>query len=171
MGDADDATGASLTLAAASSNPALATIALGGSGTNRTITVTPVAGQTGQTTITLTVDDGKGATAQDTFVLTVSSLQVAPTNISLSSSATTATTYGQSITYTSTVTGSKGTPTGTVTFYDGNFALGAAAALDATGKATLATTTTPAGTRSDQGGLQRRFKVHEHARRRRLRRQ
>ena len=148
VGDVEDATGASLTLTAGSSNPALTTIALGGSsGTNRTVTVTPVAGQTGQATITLTVSDGNGGTAQDTFVLTVSSAQVAPT-ISLASSATTATTYGQSITYTSTVSGSKGTATGTVTFYDGNFALGPAVTLDATGKASLATTTTPAGTRA-----------------------
>ena len=44
----------------------------GGSGANRTVTITPAAGQSGTSTITLTVTDGNGGTATDSFVLTVS---------------------------------------------------------------------------------------------------
>ena len=45
-------------------------IVFGGSGANRTVTVTPAAGQLGTATITVTVSDGQ-LTANDTFVLTV----------------------------------------------------------------------------------------------------
>jgi hypothetical protein len=72
VGDAEMAAG-SLTLTKASSNTTLlptANIALGGSGANRTVTVTPAAGQTGASTITLTVSDGS-LTTSTTFVLTV----------------------------------------------------------------------------------------------------
>src|SRR5206468_383891 len=64
---------ANLTLVQDSSNPVLvpiANIVFGGSGANRTVTVTPAAGQTGTATITVTVNDGS-ATASDTFLLTV----------------------------------------------------------------------------------------------------
>ena len=73
VGDAETPAG-SLTVTAASSNPALipvSGIAIGGSGANRTVTVTPGAGQSGSATITLTVHDDGGLTASDTFVLTV----------------------------------------------------------------------------------------------------
>ncbi|WP_166825837.1 choice-of-anchor M domain-containing protein [Thalassoroseus pseudoceratinae] len=71
--DAETAVG-SLVVTASSSNMTLVpngNIVLGGSGANRTVTITPAADQTGSTTITLTVDDGEGATATDTFTLTV----------------------------------------------------------------------------------------------------
>ena len=74
VGDAQTAPG-SLTLTRTSSNTALVpngNIVFGGSGANRTVTVTPAAGQTGSTTITVTVSDG-ALTAQDSFNLTVSS--------------------------------------------------------------------------------------------------
>ena len=45
-------------------------IAFGGSGTSRTVTLTPVIGQAGSTTITVNVTDGS-LTAHDTFVLSV----------------------------------------------------------------------------------------------------
>jgi len=64
---------ANLTVAAVSSNTTLvpnANIALGGSGGNRTVQVTPAANQTGTTTITLTVSDGT-LTAPSSFALTV----------------------------------------------------------------------------------------------------
>jgi hypothetical protein len=59
-----DTPAGSLTVTAASDNTALvpnliANLALGGAGENRTVTVTPLAGQQGSTTITLTVDDGE----------------------------------------------------------------------------------------------------------------
>jgi subtilisin-like proprotein convertase family protein len=48
-----------------------ANIVLGGSGSNRTVTLTPGANQTGTSTVTLTVTDGGGATASTSFLLTV----------------------------------------------------------------------------------------------------
>ena len=64
---------ASLTLGKASSNTGLvplANITFGGSGTNRSVTVTPAANESGSTTITITVDDGTNF-VDETFVLTV----------------------------------------------------------------------------------------------------
>ena len=72
VGD-DETTAGSLTLAGASSNPALVpngNITFGGAGANRTVTVTPAGGQSGSATITVTVSDGQ-LTANDTFVVTV----------------------------------------------------------------------------------------------------
>ncbi len=72
---------ASLTLQAASSNVGLvpvANVVFGGSGANRTVTVTPVANQSGTATITVTVSDGT-ATASDAFVLTVNPVNDPPT--------------------------------------------------------------------------------------------
>src|SRR6185295_8340389 len=63
-----------LTVAGTSSNPTLvpnANIVFGGSGANRTVTVTPIANQTGTATISLTVADSNGGTASISFVLTV----------------------------------------------------------------------------------------------------
>ena len=70
----------SLTVTVSSSNPTLlpvANIVLGGSGANRTVTITPVAGQTGSATITLAVSDGTNS-ASTSFALTVA--QPAPVN-------------------------------------------------------------------------------------------
>ena len=53
-------------------------IVFGGSGANRTVTVTPAANQSGTATITVTVSDG-ALTASDTFVLTVTPVNDAPT--------------------------------------------------------------------------------------------
>jgi uncharacterized protein len=72
VGDIDN-DAADLTLSATSSNQALvanAGITFGGSGANRTISITPLTDQSGQTTITVTVNDG-AATASTSFVLTV----------------------------------------------------------------------------------------------------
>ena len=76
-----DSEGGTLTITAASSNTTLVpvnNIVLGGSGANRTVTITPASGQTGSSTITLTVTDAGGLTDTDTFVLTVSA-NTAPT--------------------------------------------------------------------------------------------
>jgi autotransporter-associated beta strand protein len=64
----------------------------------------------------------------------------------LTSSATT-TVFGQSIMFTATVTGTGGTPTGTVQFRDGSMNLGAPQMLTG-GTATLSTTALPAGMHS-----------------------
>jgi hypothetical protein len=67
---------ASLALSAASSNPALvpnANVVFGGSGQNRSVTITPVAGQIGATRVTITVSDGT-AIAQTSFALNIEQL-------------------------------------------------------------------------------------------------
>jgi uncharacterized repeat protein (TIGR01451 family) len=68
---------ASLTLAGTSSNQALVpdtNVVFGGTGTSRTVTVTPLPDQAGQTTITVTVSDG-ATSAATSFVLTVTATE------------------------------------------------------------------------------------------------
>jgi hypothetical protein len=80
VGDAEAAAG-SLTVSGTSSNTSLvpnANIVFGGSGANRTVTVTPAAGQTGTANITVTVSDGQLNTPTS-FQLTVNSSNTAPT--------------------------------------------------------------------------------------------
>src|SRR5206468_9845528 len=72
VGDAET-NPANLQLSAVSSNPVLIpnqNIVFGGYGANRTVTVTPAAGQTGTATITVTVNDGPNNTSTS-FVVTV----------------------------------------------------------------------------------------------------
>jgi hypothetical protein len=79
VGDPDTAL-TSLTLSGGSSNTALvpiANIAFGGTGANRTVTVTPAAGQSGTALITLTVSDGTD-TAATSFTLDVSATAGTP---------------------------------------------------------------------------------------------
>ncbi|HEY3486257.1 MAG TPA: Ig-like domain-containing protein [Ilumatobacteraceae bacterium] len=80
VGDGETAVG-SLTLSGTSSNQSVVAnggIAFGGTGANRTVSVTPVANATGTATITVTVSDGS-LTANDTFVLTVTAVNDLPT--------------------------------------------------------------------------------------------
>jgi len=80
VGDAETAA-ANLTVTASSSNTALVpngNVTIGGSGANRTVTVTPLGNQTGTTTITVTVSDGV-ATANDIFSVEVKPLNDPPT--------------------------------------------------------------------------------------------
>jgi N-acetylneuraminic acid mutarotase len=78
----DIETGAtSLTLTQDSSNTTLvplSNIVFGGSGTSRTVTITPAANQNGTAVITIGVSDGS-LTTTDTFVLTVDAVNDAPT--------------------------------------------------------------------------------------------
>jgi hypothetical protein len=62
------------------------------------------------------------------------------------SSSTNPSTSGQSVTFTATVTSSTGTPTGTVQFKLGGTNLGSPVALNASGTASVSTTTIPLGT-------------------------
>ncbi len=80
IGDAETAAG-SLSLSASSANSSLAPsggIVFSGSGTNRSVTITPGANQNGSTLITITVTDGSGATASSSFALTVNAVNDAP---------------------------------------------------------------------------------------------
>src|SRR6185436_16689991 len=80
VGDGETAAG-SLTVSGSSSNPALVPlsgIVFGGSGANRTVTVTPLANQFGTATITINVNDGQ-LNASDTFLLTVNAVNDTPT--------------------------------------------------------------------------------------------
>jgi surface-anchored protein len=73
IGDAETAAG-DLGLSAVSADPSLvpnANISFGGSGTSRSVTITPASGQRGSTSITVTVTDGDLMTASSTFVFTV----------------------------------------------------------------------------------------------------
>jgi len=82
VGDSETAA-ASLTMSANSSNTSLVQnsgIAFGGSGANRTVTITPVASAVGTANITLTVSDGS-ATATQTFAFTVVPKPAAPGNL------------------------------------------------------------------------------------------
>src|SRR5207247_2325950 len=68
-------------LSAVSSNPGLVpnqNIVFGGFGANRTVNVTPAAGQTGTATITVTVNDGPNNTSTS-FVVTVTGGTPTPT--------------------------------------------------------------------------------------------
>jgi hypothetical protein len=72
----------SLLLSAASSNPMLlpaSAIVFGGSGSNRTVNVTPAQFQSGSAMITITVRDAEGGIAADSFTLTVTEANVPPT--------------------------------------------------------------------------------------------
>ena len=79
VGDVE--TPGSLTVSGTSSNTTLvpnANIVFGGSGANRTVTITPAANANGTTTITVSVNDGTDTTS-DTFLLTVNPVNDAPT--------------------------------------------------------------------------------------------
>ena len=73
IGDAETPA-ANLILAAASDKPTLippAQIAFGGSGANRTVTVTPATGEIGTATVTITVTDADNASTSTAFSVTV----------------------------------------------------------------------------------------------------
>ena len=90
VGDAETAAG-SLTVSGSSNNPTLVpngNIVFGGSGANRTVTVTPAANQNGTATITVTVSDGSLSTPTS-FQLTVNAVNDAPTITTLANQTTT----------------------------------------------------------------------------------
>src|SRR5206468_2228201 len=81
IGDVETAA-ASLTVSGSSSNTTLvpnANITFGGSGANRTVTVTPAANQVRKSAVYGTSTDADGGTSNDTFVLTVNSVNDNPT--------------------------------------------------------------------------------------------
>src|SRR6185369_5702490 len=75
-----DTNPASLTLSASSSNPALipdANVTFGGSGANRTFTITPAPNASGTATLTITVHDG-ALSASRNFLVTVNPINDPP---------------------------------------------------------------------------------------------
>src|SRR5205814_1402089 len=81
IGDVETPPGA-LVLAVTSSDPSLVptnNLVLGGSVSNRTLTVTPLSNRSGSTTITLTVTDGNSASASNSFLVTVLAANDPPT--------------------------------------------------------------------------------------------
>ena len=83
IGDAETPA-SSLAVSGASSNPSLipsGNIVFGGSGTSRTVTVSPAANQSGIATITLTVSDGSASTSTS-FTLVVNAIGNTPPTIS-----------------------------------------------------------------------------------------
>lgn len=80
IGDIDNVVG-TLSLVAGSDNPALfptPNIAFGGSGANRTLTLTPATDQSGVANFQVIVDDGQSSTVEN-FVVTVNPVNDAPT--------------------------------------------------------------------------------------------
>ncbi|WP_369815128.1 lectin-like protein, partial [Flavobacterium sp. TAB 87] len=74
---------ADLLVSGTSSNPALVpntNIVLGGSGANRTVVITPLAGQFGTSTITLTIKDTNEKTTTRSFIVTVDQNKVVSSN-------------------------------------------------------------------------------------------
>jgi hypothetical protein len=97
----------------------------------------------GQVNVTVTNSAGTSATSPADLFSYSSSLT--NTTVALSSSAGT-TTYGQALTLTATVSsGGSGTPTGSVTFLDRDGTVLGTGTLNASGVATLALTSLPAG--------------------------
>ena len=91
VGDTETAAG-SLTVSGTSSNTTLVpngNIVFGGSGANRTVTVTPAANQNGSANITVTVSDGSLSTPTS-FQLTVNAVNDAPTITGIANQTTTA---------------------------------------------------------------------------------
>ena len=90
VGDAETAAG-SLTVSGSSNNPTLVpngNVVFGGSGANRTVTVTPAANQNGTANITVTVSDGSLSTPTS-FQVTVNAVNDSPTITALANQTTT----------------------------------------------------------------------------------
>src|SRR6185503_8335899 len=83
VGDVETVAG-SLTLSATSSNPTFVpvpNIVFGGSGTNRSVTVTPATNQSGSSSIAVVVRDANSATATNVFTVTVANNVPTPLGI------------------------------------------------------------------------------------------
>jgi len=133
FGNLGNTTGAALQITAVSSNPIVvpnANLVLGGSGTNRTVTVTPASGQTGTSLITVSVTDGTWTNSR-IFNVSVGNFAVL-TSPSVQSALT-----GTSVNYTNVIIATNGT--GTITFGLSGLPVGVNASF-------TPTTTTGAGT-------------------------
>jgi uncharacterized repeat protein (TIGR01451 family) len=125
----------------------LSSIADGGLATV-TITVTPNAAGTITNTATVSANESDPNSANNTATATTTVINANTTTTVTSSQ--NPSTYGQPVTFTATVTAvapGGGTPTGTVTFYDGTMVLGTGT-LNALGQATFTTSSLSIGTHS-----------------------
>jgi len=111
-----------------------------------TLNLSTVGAVTGMQNVTITNPDGQSATG--TGILSVTAGAVSSTAVSTSQ---TPTVFGQSVTFTATVTGGSGTPTGTVQFKDGTVNLGLPVPLNASGAAMLSTSALAVGSHSITG--------------------
>ena len=149
VGDAETAAG-SLTVSGSSSNTVLVpngNMVFGGSGANRTVTVTPAANQNGTAQITVTVSDGQVSTAT-AFTVTVNAVNDAPTITAIANQTTTVGTVVGPLAFTvgdvETAAGSltvSGSSSNTVLVPDGSIVLGGSGA-------NRTVTLTPAGTQT-----------------------
>jgi VCBS repeat-containing protein len=141
VNDAETAAG-SLTVTASSSDTTLvpnANIVLGGSGSNRTLTVTPAANQSGTATITVTATDANGGTTNSTFVVSVTGQNDVPTLANISDVSTAEDTAAAPFTIT---LGDVETPNGlTVTATSSNPSIVANSGVAITGTGTTRTVT------------------------------
>ena len=110
-----------------------------------TLAGTPATGTGGTYAITFSATNGVGGPANQNFTFSVVGA-TSSTALALTTG-TNPSVYGQSLTFTATVTGSGSTPTGTVTFMDGATPLGPGT-LDGSGQATFTTSTLGAGPHS-----------------------
>jgi hypothetical protein len=97
-------------------------------------------------TVTYSGDANDSGSTSPMLTQTVGSSAAIGTTTSVSSSLNPST-FGQSVMFSATVSASSGTPTGTVTFFDGSTAL-ETSGLNPSGVASLSTTTLSAGTHS-----------------------
>lgn len=115
-----------LFLSSASSNPTLVpstNIVFGGSGSSRTVTITPVSGQSGTATIAVYVTDGDGGSSADTFTLTVAAPSSPPSIVLTSPTSGGSLTAPATINLAATVT-ANGNAITKVQFFNGATLLG-----------------------------------------------
>ncbi len=161
---------ASLTLIGTSSDTGLVpnnNIVFGGSGANRTVTVTPTATAFGSAVITVRVTDASGSSATDTFILTVTPVNQAPTlsalsnltiaedagqrTVSLSGITTGATNEIETLTVTATSSNPSLIPAPTVSYTSpsSSGSLSFATVTNATGAATITVTVSDGQAQND----------------------
>jgi two-component sensor histidine kinase len=116
-----------------------------GAGASCTISVTFHPSATGTRNADISISDNGGGSPQ---LVPLSGTGAVATSTSVASSLNPST-FGQSVTFTATVTSSGGTPTGTVTFKDGTSTLGTGTL--SSGKAKFTTSTLSKGTHSITG--------------------
>ncbi|MGC9292306.1 MAG: Ig-like domain repeat protein, partial [Acidobacteriaceae bacterium] len=109
-----------------------------------TLTVTALPVGSDNLTASYVANGSFAASTSSATVVTINSVETTTTSLSASP---TNSTYGATVTLAATVSGSGGTPTGTVNFYDGATLLGTGV-LNSSGVATISTTTLPVGSNS-----------------------